>query len=102
MVNAIGSAAQQISSNLSKLKEQSAAGTQNADTDSMQDHSSDSADSSKSTAGSTNLGSKVAKGLIRLHSVSGDDYSEKPDQATARNGVDVRLSREAKEMLKSS
>ena len=66
MVNAIGSAAQQISSNLSKLKEHSSAGTQNSDTDSMKENSGNSAEGSRGAAGSTHLGSKVAKGLMRL------------------------------------
>ena len=51
MVNAIGSAAQQISSNLSKLKENSSAGTQNSDTDSMKENSGNSAEGSRGAAG---------------------------------------------------
>ena len=101
MVNAIGSAAQQISSNLSRLKNSAAPQNAQAEADSA-DAEANNAQNAQSGNVAANMGSKVSKGLMRLKSASEAGTPDKADTTFARNGVDVSLSKEARALLQSS
>ena len=102
MVSTIGSAAQQISSNLTKLKASTSAQNANLEADLDQDASQDAANNSTAGSASTNLSSRISQGLVRLQKTSAEGSSEEVQGSFARNGVDVELSKEARELLKTS
>ena len=102
MVGTIGSAAQQISSNLTKLKASTNSQNANLDVDLDQDASHDAANNSTASSTSTNLSSRVSQGLVRLQKTSADGSPEEVQGSLARNGVDVELSKEARALLNTS
>ena len=102
MVGVVGSAAQQISSNLAKLKASKNAENTKTDTDLEQNVKQDTASASDASNASANLSSKVSQGLIRLKETNVGNPSEIRHHNLALNGVDVVLSKEARELLKTS
>ena len=102
MVGLVGSAAQQISSNLTKLKASKNAENTKTDTDLEQNVKQDTASASDASNASANLSSKVSQSLIRLKKTNVGNLSELTDHNFARNGVDVMLSKEARKLLKTS
>ena len=102
MVGPVGSAAQQITSNLTKLK--SPAGAQGTNIETDLDGNLDQAENSNTRTADTsaNLSSRVSSGLVRLKKASIDGFSESVSQNVAQNGVEVELSKKAKQLLKSS
>ena len=102
MVNSIGSAAQQISTNLSKLKETHSFSSKSSDTDDLENSSNHSAKDSRAATTSTNLGSKVSQGLLKLKQGSINETLDGSDRIASQNGVDVSLSKEARIILQNS
>ena len=100
LVGLVGSAAQQISSNLTKLK----ASTNGNETNSDLDHDVNQNDPHNSTSNNTsnNISSRVSQSLMRLQKNTAAASSEDLSNNFARNGVDVELSKEAKELIRNS
>ena len=102
MVNAVSSAAQQISTNLAKLRENSSSNTAANDVGQENKSAEDSNQYSKTGSNSASLGSKVSQGLIRLRSEGDGTNIENKINSVARSGVEVSLSDAAKSILNNS
>ena len=100
MVNALGSAAQQISSNLARLKADN--DSKNLQTKGNEPHpDAQSTQDAQSGQIAAKMGSKVSQGLMRLKGAA-DAAAEKETNSYANIGVDVILSKEARALVQKS
>ena len=102
MVNAVSAAAQQISTNLTKLKASKSSNEPNLNTDSSTGPESELESNPNSGSSSASLSSKVSSGLLRLQKTGGEVPDNLNNNMIAQIGVEVELSREAKALLKGS